>query len=66
MGGPSSDPKIRRQGQESQKESMGVQGAYLWKSLPMEIRNYGGPDCSLQDFKLVLDDYLKTYPGIWP
>ena len=42
--------------------SMGVQGELLWNSLPMSVRNYGGPGTSLNGFKGVLGRYLKLVP----
>ena len=42
--------------------SMGIQGALLWNSLPMSLRNYDGPGTSLNRFKEVLGRYLKQVP----
>ena len=57
-------PTLKTQGRirRLREETLGVQGAHLWNSLPMQFRNYGGFDTSLQGFKSILGSYLRLVP----
>ena len=57
-------PKIKSKGRvmNLREESMGVQGAHLWNSLPMSIRIYGSGDTSMNGFKAVMGVYLRMMP----
>ena len=57
-------PPIKSKGRvrKLRKGSMGIQGSLLWNSLPMSVRNYGGPGTSLDGFKRILGNYLDQVP----
>ena len=57
-------PPIKSKGRvrKLREGSMGIQGVLLLNSLPMSVRNYGGPGTSLNGFKGVLGRYLKLVP----
>ena len=57
-------PPIKSKGRvrKLREGSMGVQGSLLWNSLPMSVRNYGGPGTSLDGFKRTLGSYLEQIP----
>ena len=46
------------------KQSLGVNGAMLFNSLPYKVRNYGGK--SISGFKMTLDQVLETIPDCPP
>ena len=57
-------PTLKTQGRirRLREGTLGVQGAHLWNSLPMQIHNYGGFNTSLQGFKAILGSYLRLVP----
>ena len=57
-------PTLKTQGRirRLREGTLGVMGAQLWNSLPMQIRNYGGFDTSLQGFKSILGPYIRVVP----
>ena len=57
-------PTLKTQGRirRLREGTLGVQGALLWNSLPMQIHNYRGYGTSLQGFKAILGSYLRLVP----